>query len=182
MTADELKSVLHYDPDTGAFSWKTENRNGWKPGLPAGSKGRFGTSKKEYVQIMIGRRKYYAHRLAWLYMTGEMPALRVAHLNNDGTDNRWCNLVHESSAETTIRTRPDLARRGLYPGVREVPGKRFEARIKMNGDYVHIGSFKTPELAKAARDSYLEQAEKLRDEKMARLRKQIQKLESMDFK
>ncbi len=150
MTADELKSVLHYDPDTGAFSWKTENRNGWKPGLPAGSKGRFGASKKEYVQIMIGRRKYYAHRLAWLYMTGEMPALRVAHLNNDGTDNRWCNLVHESAFETQIRNHPDLPSGGEYPGVRR-RGNRFEARVKVKGGYVTVGYFDTPELAHRAR-------------------------------
>lgn len=156
MTADELKSKLHYDPETGVFVWvKSPGRGGRgiQSGDCAGSvvKCYRGT---EYIQIGMDRRKYFAHRLAWLYMTGEMPLLRVVHLNGNGTDNRWINIAHESHRDTQIRMihgrMHETKRASEYPGVRK-SGNRFEARIKAKGKYVYVGTFDTPETAHAAR-------------------------------
>lgn len=150
MTAEELKTKLHYAPETGIFTWLKSPGGAIRVGDRAGSKVKVSDRENEYVQICLGGRKYFAHRLAWLYMTGEMPALRVTHLNRIGTDNRWENLAHENAFETALRICPNLPSGGKYPGVRK-RGRRFEARIKVRGEYTTVGFFDTPELANYAR-------------------------------
>lgn len=146
MTADELKSRLHYNPDTGIFRWI----NGQRAGQPAGSAVCVGDrARNEYIQIRISGRNLYAHRLAWLYVTGEMPTLKIGHVNGNGLDNRWENLVHVNAFENwrlCAQVPPEKLR---YPGVRETRG-RFTARIKLQGRYMHLGVFDTAELAHAA--------------------------------
>lgn len=45
-----------------------------------------------YRNISIGNKKFRAHLLAWLYMTGEWPTRYVDHKNRITDDNRWTNL------------------------------------------------------------------------------------------
>ena len=85
LTAEELQKVLNYDPLTGIFVWQVGPRKGAK----AGTKG-----VKGYVQIVFQRERYYAHRLAWLYMTGEWPKQHIDHLDGDPSNNRFQNLIY----------------------------------------------------------------------------------------
>lgn len=80
-----LQEILHYDPDTGLFTWRT--------GVGTASEGaRAGGSSNGYVSIQVDCKRYYAHRLAFLYMTGAWPTGVVDHRNNNPSDNRWGNL------------------------------------------------------------------------------------------
>jgi len=83
LTAERLRAVLHYDENTGHF------RKVGKISDPVGSLDPAG-----YRQIAVDGVLYKAHRLAVLYVTGEMPisALPVDHLNRRRDDNRWSNL------------------------------------------------------------------------------------------
>ncbi len=87
MTQEELKRRLHYDPATGLFTWLI-SRGRCKAGSRAGRPNADG-----YIQI--GRD--YAHRLAFLYMTGAMPAL-VDHRDRVKSNNAWRNLRDASKA------------------------------------------------------------------------------------
>jgi hypothetical protein len=85
-----LKSVLHYNPDTGVFTW-TSCRGRIRIGSVAGTK----RTEQGYVVIRIDNQGYYAHQLAVLYMTGYLPIYpkdEVDHLNTIKHDNRWSNL------------------------------------------------------------------------------------------
>jgi len=81
ITQEELKRLLHYNPKTGIFRWKKI----------AGK-----TTSRGYRVIKINKKRYYAHRLAFLYMTGEFPSLKggkvVDHKNQKKDDNWWRNL------------------------------------------------------------------------------------------
>lgn len=86
MTQAELKRLLNYDPVTGVFTWAYP-RQAIKVGMAAGTK-----HKQGYVQIRIDGKAYYAHRLAWLYMTGSWPPNQLDHINLDKADNSFSNL------------------------------------------------------------------------------------------
>ena len=65
ITQEKLKESLHYNQDTGVFTWN-ELRSGIKKSLIAGSMLLSG-----YVHIQIHGKFYLSHRLAWLYVYGE---------------------------------------------------------------------------------------------------------------
>jgi len=85
-----LKDIIHYDPDTGIFTWKSSciGRKG-KDGR-AGNKCR----TNGYRFITVNNKHYSEGRLAWLYMEGYWPEHQIDHINRIRDDNRWCNLRH----------------------------------------------------------------------------------------
>lgn len=97
LTAARLREMLHYNPIAGEFRW-LERRQGRKltavPGyhhaLPNG---------QTRIIIVINKRNYKAHRLAWLYMTGQWPQEHIDHINGDPADNRWSNLREATFAQ-----------------------------------------------------------------------------------
>ena len=86
LTVEELKKNLHYNPNTGVFTWVKINSNRIKIDSAPGY------VQNGYLRIAVGGKQYQAHRLAWLYMTGQMPAEFIDHINGDRTDNRFLNL------------------------------------------------------------------------------------------
>jgi len=87
ITQQELKELLHYNPETGIFTRKTKVNRNKVIGSIAGT-----TDFHGYVAIAIDGKKYKAHRLAWLYMYGKFPDNCIDHINNITTDNRIVNL------------------------------------------------------------------------------------------
>ena len=86
----KLKELLDYNPDTGVFTRRMANNRT----KPAGVLNHDG-----YVIFYIGNRRYLAHRLAWLYVNGEMPVLEIDHINRDKADNRIANLRQVTRSE-----------------------------------------------------------------------------------
>lgn len=88
LTQNYLKTLLKYDPKTGVFTY-VKSKHGITKNQVAGSSETRG--RTQYRRIKINGCRYYAHRLAFLYMTGTIPPI-VDHVNHNGTDNRWTNL------------------------------------------------------------------------------------------
>lgn len=88
ITRDRLKTLLHYAPETGLFTWR-KTRKKCRVGDAAGT-----TTKTGYVTIGVEGKIYLAHHLACLYMYGELPArgVIIRHKNGKRADNRWENL------------------------------------------------------------------------------------------
>lgn len=86
LTSEVLREKLLYDPITGTFT-HLRNHAKVKAGQQAGS-----LDDRGYRQIVISGKFYYAHRLAWFYMTGEWPVSEVDHKNLEKDDNVWTNL------------------------------------------------------------------------------------------
>jgi len=86
LTQRYLKKILFYDPKTGIFIWKV-NRRSIKVGDVAGF-----TQCNGYRRIKIDQKRYYASRLAYLYMEGSFPKEEMDHKNRIRNDNIWKNL------------------------------------------------------------------------------------------
>ena len=146
MTSDRLKYFLSYDPNTGEFRRKTVLRGHGKVGQIAG-----GVDKDGYIQIRVDGKQHRAHRLAWLYVHGEMPEHEIDHINGIRTDNRIDNLRAASdaiNAQNVRQARTDnksTGRLGVYPN-----GSKFRAVITVSGKLVHLGQFDSAEEASSA--------------------------------
>lgn len=142
-TADEVRDVLNYNPHTGVFTWATSNRVR-KAGQVAG-----GICDRGYVTINIFGQPRYAHRLAYLYMTGEWPSSQVDHKDRNRTNNRWDNLRLASVVENVGNSKVRNDNTTGFKGVHRYSGK-FRAKINIDGRQVHLGTFDTPEDASKA--------------------------------
>lgn len=146
LTAERLRDLLKYDPDTGEFVWKVDRNHLAKAGDIAG----YIDQRQGYRKVMVLGREYAAHRLAFLYMTGAWPVADVDHINGITDDNRFANLRDVTTAENIQnqkRARSDSTS-GLL-GAKRAQGK-WQAAITANGKYIHLGTFETAEEAHLA--------------------------------
>lgn len=148
VTAEILRGLLTYDPANGIFQWRV--RAGRRPvGSIAGS-----LSADGYRVIGIGGKVYKAHRLAYLYMTGEWPDGQIDHRNIDHADNRWDNLRPADTSKNKANNPGYGGRKHALPkGVYRVTrgnGRRFVAQIRVRGENIYLGSHPTAEVAHAA--------------------------------
>lgn len=158
LTQAQLKSILHYDPETGWFTWLHSRRGPIVKGRRAGSMCRV-TCYNYYRKISINGTGYYEHRLAFLYMCGEWPLKEVDHINGDGIDNRYVNLRLCDRGQNSRNT-PKLGAAG-FRGVARTPKGRWYARIMLEGRHAYLGVFDTPE---EAQEAYLKAAEEYHGE------------------
>jgi hypothetical protein len=145
ITAERLRELLHYDLETGVFTWRV-NRRGHIGDVAGNVYG--GPPNEGYRRIMIDRRMYQASRLAWLYMTGEWPKDQVDHINGDRADNRFCNireaLPAQNSQNRSMRTDNESGFKGV---AWHKHTRKWASSIQINGKYKHLGYFATPERA-----------------------------------
>ncbi len=150
LTADQLKEFLRYDPATGKFLWiKTPFRKSQFLGKTAGC-----VASNGYISIKLLGTVHYAHRLAWLYMTGAWPPHHIDHRNTDRSDNRWNNIrkggygVNAQNRTANRGTR--LGLKGVHYNDAVFRRKPFGAKIGLNGKTYRLGYFSTPEEAHEA--------------------------------
>ena len=160
LTQEYLKECLDYNKDTGIFTWKHRplshfntlrscNASNTKcAGKKAGAQ-----HKNQYVRIEINSIPYRAHRLAWFYEYGIWPVEDIDHIDTVKYHNWITNLREATNAENgqnRVKAKIDNKSTGLL-GVRPVMGsKTFYAQITINKKKLHLGCFKTPELAHEA--------------------------------
>lgn len=147
ITQERLKSLLTYDPDTGKFRWVARTSNAIKVGDLAGC-----ADKHGYIVIRIDRVLYKAHRLAWLYTYGALPAKSLDHINQIPADNRITNLREADQHENNQNRRVQSSSRSGVTGVSwNKVHNLWQARIHERGKCVSLGYHKTKEAAIRAR-------------------------------
>lgn len=145
ITAERLRELLDYDPETGAFRWR-RGRGKMRAGALAGS-----LQSAGYSQIYIDGRNYTAHRLAWLYVTGRWPGGEIDHADGDRLNNRFANLRNASRSENNANSRRRYNNRSGYKGVSFFKSAGlFAACIAKDGRRFHLGYFQRAEDAHAA--------------------------------
>lgn len=142
---EQVLDLLIYEPDTGLFFWRVNRRGQKKQGDKAGGV----SASTGYIYIGLGNRKRYAaHRLAWLCTHGEWPDGEIDHINGVRSDNRIVNLRVVTPAANRQNMQKARGQVGLL-GVRR-NGKRFSALIKLDYKSHYLGTFDTPEEAHQA--------------------------------
>lgn len=150
--AKRFRYSLDYNPQTGVFIWKIPPK--YHPelkGAPAGTK-----TPKGYIKIRINGKKYFAHRLAWLFHFGHFPQKQLDHKNGVRHDNRIANLRLASNPQNQANRRRKTGK-PLMKGVRILPSGKFNARVSFEKKLISLGTFDTEQLAGAA---YLKAARK----------------------
>ena len=136
---EELTKNFRYDPDTGLFTKKALTK--YQKERPAGS-----NSSSEDTRICINRRVYFAHRLAWYYMTGSPPEKLIDHINGDKRDNRFCNLREADYSQNMMNSKLSCANTSGWKGVDWVKRKRrWRATGKIDGKKIYLGLFANKE-------------------------------------
>lgn len=139
LTQDDLKAHLTYNPETGVF----QNKNGTTVGY---------LCKDGYIQInLLDGSQRKAHRLAWLYMTGEFPNGILDHIDGDRTNNKWDNLREVTYSQNSMNSRFRKNNTSGYKGVSfDKKYQKYEAYIWKQNKKTNLGYFDSPEDAHAA--------------------------------
>jgi hypothetical protein len=159
LTQEIVREFLEYEPKTGLLTWKERLRKWFKSDRDwkiwnsnfKGTEAFTHTTPFGYKQGTILRKSYQAHRIIWLWVTGEWPK-SVDHKNGIRTDNRWENLRNVSISKNMRNQKKNSKNTSGFRGVyfHKRSGK-WVASIKK----IHLGIFDTPE---EAFEAYVEEA------------------------
>lgn len=138
LTVERLRELLDYDPLTGVFTWRQRTSNRVVVGQVAGCVNK----TLGRLTIRIDGELNYAYRLAWLYVHGEWPTMKIDHKDRDPLNNRLDNLrLADDQQNSQNRTASGVYRTG---------SNRFAAKIWVNDVGKYLGVFDTWDMAHQA--------------------------------
>lgn len=155
VTAQEIRELFDYVPETGHLFWRRRASQAIAAGAIAGTVRPDGRR-----QVAIKGRCYLAHRLVWAFVHGQWPSAQIDHINGDPADNRIENLrdVCQSTNMENQRRAPSGKSSDAPLGAYwDECQQRWRASIVIAGKRKHIGSFLS---AQEAHEAYV--AEKRR--------------------
>lgn len=156
ITAERLREVLLYEPDTGHFLWRIA-----RPKIRVGERAG-GVRKKGDRVIEIDGKPYQAGRLAWLFVKGTWPTGHIDHKNRCRDDNRFDNLREATNGQNRANSKTSN-KHGLK-GVRYcawMTKKPWQAQITFDKRPRYIGCYATKE---EAHEAYCNEAKRLHGE------------------
>lgn len=153
LTQAEVRRRFDYLPETGELIVKAKSRRIHIDDV-AGCKHIITRGNIVYrlVTISINYERYLAHRIIWLWMTGNWPFVQIDHKDRDGWNNKWVNLRESTQLENgknlSIKKNSPLGIPGVTPDNRR---GGYRARIMVNYKEIHLGNFPTIKRATVAR-------------------------------
>lgn len=139
LTAERLREILDYDPETGVFRHKLSYGRVYA-GTVAGCR-----RARDYWGVMISKRVYLAHRLAWLYVHGAWPADEIDHINGVATDNRISNLREATSQQNKLNTAIKRRNKAGVKGAAWIAANgKWMSEIRIDGRRKFLGYFASP--------------------------------------
>lgn len=163
-----IKAWFDYNAETGEFAWKSWVSPDWykRPASyekfmhnKAGKPVEFYIHSFGYFYCGIARfTKIYAHHIAWVSTYGEMPKNYIDHIDGDPTNNAIKNLRDVTKTINDRNKGPVTNNTSGFTGVSwHKRAKKWTSTIRVNGESVYLGLFKTAEDAATARKKFIEE-------------------------
>lgn len=137
ITADRVRELLIYEPETGRFIWRVDRYRKAKAGSEAG---KVKSDNRRYIGLDY--HEYQASKIAWLYMLGEWPDFIIDHENRDSSDDRWENLRRASSSENnqncSLRSDNTSGAKGVSWNKRQ---QKWHAYFHIRSKMISLGFF-----------------------------------------
>lgn len=155
-TAQQLREILSYDPETGVFLWRKTTSRRTKIGQVAGSEGCRGLC----INARLFGAPQLAHRLAWMYVTGSLPekGMVIDHKDRNPFNNAFANLRLCTQKQNTWNQGLKKSSRTGVKGVHVLCTGKYHARLRTAEGIKSVGNFKTLEEAaiavRRAREEY----------------------------
>lgn len=131
---NRAKELYEYNEESGELIRLTSS-GGVTEGSVAGR-----LASNGYIHIGIDGKEYLAHRLAWLFMNGELPLCEIDHINRDRSDNRISNLRECTSSENNHNRAMFTNNSSGCTGV-SFTSNRWRASITIDGTRINLGRF-----------------------------------------
>lgn len=145
LSVELLRKHLHYNPETGEWTWLISQSNVIQAGTHAGC-----ITDRGYLRIRFKGNSYYSARLAWFYMTGEWPKEQIDHANRDRLDDRWNNLREATWSDNMANRKLQGNNTSGFKGVSwDKVTNKWDVRVNR----FHIGYYDSLEEAVAVRDA-----------------------------
>lgn len=139
ITQQQLQELVFYAD--GTLFWcqhRYEKRNGTPLGY---------SSDGKYLRTEIQGKKYYVHRLIFLYHYGYFPK-NVDHINGNSLDNRLENLREATPAQNNHNRSQDRRNKSGFKGVCWSKAvKKWHVQVGIDNYQKSFGYFKDLELA-----------------------------------
>ena len=155
ISPENLRKVLHYDSETGLFTWKerpvcffSETKQGqsakarcvaWNA-VWAGTPALNSVKDNEYLYGRIFDRHIYAHRAAWCFTYGKWPKFSIDHMDGNRQNNCILNLRDVTHSENlkNVKMRSDntSGKTGVYFSKKS---SLWYAKISVDGKVVNLG-------------------------------------------
>lgn len=152
LTQEIVRELLDYDPETGLLFWKRRKEHWFKNGRYSKKRNAAiwnakyaGTEASTlntmgYKSISIFKKRYYAHRIAWIYTHGNFPTLFLDHINGNPKDNRLINLREVDNQRNHTNMKRDFRNKSGVTGITWNKEKhKWEANIYSNGKNTFLG-------------------------------------------
>jgi hypothetical protein len=144
LTQAYIRELFDYC-ETGLFCRKISvSHNTWPGQLVSGS-----VTPAGYCQFNLAGRKVPYHRAVWFWHHGTWPE-RLDHINNDPSDNRIENLRECTHTQNMWNAKGRAGQTGIKGVVWEKSKERYRVRMRVSGQRLSFGYFKTLDEARSA--------------------------------
>lgn len=153
-TANELRQLLRYEPETGELFWlnrvpeQFKGDEGKRKHLCRTWNARYGLNKAHhtdnegYIRVNVCGALRLAHRVIWCIVMGDWPEGDIDHIDGRRDNNRIENLRVVSNAQNHRNRKLSAANSSGVMGVHwHKQRRKWAASVKINGKATWLGLF-----------------------------------------
>lgn len=139
ITHKELLEYLHYNHETGIFTWKKNVSSTTRVGDIAGSKLK---NMEKHDLICIRQKRYLYHRLVWFYVYRKWPKYEIDHIDGNVKNNRISNLRDVPHHINMKNNKLQKNNKSGIHGVRwKDANKKWAVSLTNNKKVIHLGTY-----------------------------------------